>query len=106
MLKGIWEILSLDIKNIIDEGGFQNFFQALLNQDTHECKDLQLLLALSERFWDTTCTFHFLGIGEVMLTPYDFSAITDLKLCGERINVNDSITLAKIRSLLGVIPSK
>ena len=40
MLKGIWEILSPDIKNIIDEAGFQNFFQALLNQDTHEFKVL------------------------------------------------------------------
>jgi len=49
-------------------------------------KDLQLLVvASSEQFWDTTCTFHFLGIGEVMLTPYDFSTITSLKLVGERI---------------------
>ena len=47
MLKVKWEILSLDIKNIINEAGFYNFFQALLNQDTHEYKDLQLLLALS-----------------------------------------------------------
>ena len=29
--------------------------------------------------------FHFLGIDEVMLTPYDFSVITGLKLAGERI---------------------
>ena len=42
----------------------------------------------------------------MMLTPYDFSAITGLKLGGERIKVNDSITLAKIKSLLGVMPSK
>ena len=40
MLKGIWEILSPDIKNIINEAGFQTFFQALLNQETHEYKDL------------------------------------------------------------------
>ena len=54
----------------------------------------------------TTCTFHFSGIGEMMLTPYDFSAITGIKLGGERIKVNDSITSAEINSLLGVIPSK
>ena len=59
--------------------------------------DFQLLLALSERFWDTTCTFHFLGIGEVMLTPYNFSIITGLKLGGERIHV---------KKLLGVMSSK
>ena len=59
MLKGIWEVLSPNIKNIINEAGFQTFFQALLNHDTNEYKDLRLLLALSKRFWDITCTFHF-----------------------------------------------
>ncbi|KAK9984331.1 hypothetical protein SO802_033856 [Lithocarpus litseifolius] len=89
MLKGIWEILSPDIKNIVDEAGFQTFFQDLLNQDTHEYKDLQLLLGLSEWFWDTICIFHFPSVGEVMLTPYDFSVITGLRLGRERIKVND-----------------
>ena len=51
--------LSPSIKNIINEAGFGTFFEALLNHETHEYKDLQLLLALAERFWDTTCTFHF-----------------------------------------------
>ena len=106
MLKGIWEILSLDIKNTIDKAGFQTFFQALLNQDTHEYKDLQLLLTLLERFWDITCTFHFPGIGEVMLTPYDFSIITGLRLGSERIKVNDFLTSKEIKSLLDVMPSK
>ena len=106
MLKGIWEILSLDIKNFINKAGFQNFFQALLNQETHEYKDLQLLLSLSERFWDTTCTFNFPGISEVMLMPYDFSVITNLRLGGERIKINDSLTSKEIKSLLGVVPSK
>ena len=106
MLKGIWEILSSDIKNIIDEAGFQTFFQDLLNHDTHEYKDLQLLFALLEQFWDTTCTFHFPGIGEVMLTPYDFSTITGLKLGGERIKVNDFITSSEIKSLLGGVAFK
>ena len=41
-----------------------------------------------------------------MLIPYDFSAITSLKLGGERIKVNDFITSAEIKSLLGVMPSK
>ncbi|KAL0001385.1 hypothetical protein SO802_015166 [Lithocarpus litseifolius] len=74
-------------------------------EEPHEYKDLQLLLALPERFWDTTCTFHFPGIGEVMLTPYDFSVITGLRLGGERIKVNDFLTLKEIKSLLGVVPS-
>ena len=50
--------------------------------------------------------FPFPGIGEVMLTPYDFLAITGLKLGGERIKVNDAITSTEIKSILGVMPSK
>ena len=71
MLKSMWEALSPNIKNIINDAGFGTFFEALSNQETHEYKDLQLLFALAECFWDTTCTFHFPGIGEVMLTPYN-----------------------------------
>ena len=41
-----------------------------------------------------------------MLTPYDFLAITGLKLGGERIKVNDAITSTEIKSILGVMPSK
>ncbi|KAL0005287.1 hypothetical protein SO802_012848 [Lithocarpus litseifolius] len=85
---------------------FNTLFQALLNRDTNEYKDLQLLLTLSKQFWDTTCTFHFPGIGEVMLTPYDFLAITSFRLGGERIKVNDFITLKETKSLLVVMPSK
>ena len=50
--------------------------------------------------------FHFPGIGEVMLTPYDFSLITGLRLDGERIRVNDSLTSAEIKKPLGVVPSR
>ena len=50
--------------------------------------------------------FSFSKIGEVMLTPYDFSTITGLKMGGERIAINDSILSMEIRGLLGVIPPK
>ena len=106
MLKNACVALSPSIKNIINVSGFGNFFEALLNQETYEYKDLQLLLALTKRFWDTTCTFHFPGIGEVMLTPYDFFTITGLRLGGERILVSDSLTSAKLKKLLGVVPSR
>ena len=98
--------MSPNIQNIINEVGFGTFFETLLNQETHEYKDLQLLLALAERFWDTTCNFHFPGISEVMLTPYIFSVITGLRLGGERICVNDSLTSIEIKKLLGVVPSR
>ena len=106
MLKSAWATLSPSIKNIINEAGFGTFFEDLLNQETHEYKDLQLLLALAECFLDTTYTFHFLGIGEVILTPYDFSVITGLRLGGERILVNDSLTSTELKKLISVVSSR
>ena len=106
MLKSAWAPLYPSIKNIINEASFGTFFEVLLNHETHEYKDFQLLLALAERFQDNTCTFHFSGIGEVMLTPYDFSVITDLRLGGKKILVNDSFTFTELKKLLGVVPSK
>ena len=106
MLKNAWAALSPSIKNIINDASFGTFFEALLNQETHEYKDLQLLLALAECFQHTTCAFHFPGIREVRLTPYDFSLITGLRLGGERILVNDSLTSAELKKLLGVVPSR
>ena len=41
-----------------------------------------------------------------MSTPYDFSVIIGLRLSGERILVNDSLTLTKLKKLLGVVPSR
>ncbi|KAK9988601.1 hypothetical protein SO802_028840 [Lithocarpus litseifolius] len=41
-----------------------------------------------------------------MLTPYNFSVITGLRLGSERIKVNDFLTLKEIKSLSGVVPSK
>ena len=67
----------------------------------HEYRDLQLLLALTKH---TTCTFHFPGIGEVMLTPYEFSIITGLRLGRKRILVNHSFTSTELKKLLGVMP--
>ena len=106
MLKSAWTTLSPSVKNIINEVGFRTFFKTLLNQETYEYKDLQLLLVLAERFWDTICTFHFPGFGEVMLTPYDFSVITGLRFGGEGILVNGFLTSTELKKLLGVVPSR
>ena len=106
MFKSAWVALSPSIKNVINEAGFGTFFEALSNHETNEYKDLQLLLALAEHFWETTYTFHFPNIREVMLTPYDFSIIIGLRLGGKRILVNDSLTSTKLKKLLGVIDRK
>ena len=52
------------------------------------------------------CTFHFPGIGEVMLTTYNFFVVTGLGLGSERIKINDSFNSKEIKSLLGIVPSK
>ena len=41
-----------------------------------------------------------------MLTPYDFSVITSLRLGGKRILVHDSLASAELKKLLGVVPSR
>jgi len=41
-----------------------------------------------------------------MLTLYDFSVITGLRFGGKRILVNDSLTSAELKKLLGVVPSR
>ena len=106
MLKSAWAALSPSIKNVINEAGFGTFFETLSNHETHEYKDIQLLLALAEHFWDATYTFHFPNIGEVMLAPCDFFVITGLRLGAKRIFVNDSLTSTELKKLLGVMPSR
>lgn len=46
--------------------------------------------ALYERWWDTTHTFHFDEIGELTITPMDFSAITGLKCCEKNLRYDTS----------------
>ncbi|KAL0014164.1 hypothetical protein SO802_001233 [Lithocarpus litseifolius] len=41
-----------------------------------------------------------------MLTPYDFSVITGLRLGGKRLLINDSFTSTKLKKLLDVMPSR
>ena len=41
-----------------------------------------------------------------MLTLYDFSVITSLRLVGEKILVNDSLTSTVLKKLLCVVPSR
>ena len=41
-----------------------------------------------------------------MLTPYDFSVITSLKLGGERIAGHNAISPTKVKDYLGVYPPR
>lgn len=44
-------------------------------------RDKHLLMALAERWWDSTHTFHLDEIREITMTPKNFSAIIGLPIC-------------------------
>jgi hypothetical protein len=64
--------------------------------------DHMLLDGLAERWWDTTNSFHF-PIGEMTVTPKDFSMLTGLRVGGRPLLFDPDIADDKglIRSLLG-----
>ncbi|KAK9902442.1 hypothetical protein M0R45_001681 [Rubus argutus] len=74
--------LPASIKHRIKDAGFGEFVKIL---KTSNNADRQLLLALAERWWDTTHTFYFDAIGELTMTPTDFNAITGLPVKGRSI---------------------
>ncbi|KAK9922232.1 hypothetical protein M0R45_030707 [Rubus argutus] len=63
--------------------GFGEFVKCLVINGR---RDKQLIIALAERWWDTTHTFRFDNIGELTMTPKDFSAITGVQ--GKTNSVN------------------
>ncbi|BFG38173.1 hypothetical protein CerSpe_244470 [Prunus speciosa] len=73
------------VKTKVKEAGFLPFVSIL----GHEKKwGRPLLVALAERWRDTTHTFHFDEVREMMMTPTDFTAITGLRVGGKRLKYN------------------
>ncbi|KAI5328249.1 hypothetical protein L3X38_027646 [Prunus dulcis] len=70
------------VKGKVKDSGFLPFLSIL----GHGKKgDRPLLVALAERWWDTTHTLHFDEVGEMTMTPTDFAAITGLRVGGKRL---------------------
>ncbi|CAL9028803.1 unnamed protein product [Prunus brigantina] len=70
------------VKAKVKQAGFLPFLSIL----GHGKKgDMPLIVALAERWWDTTHTFHFDEVGEMTMTPTDFAAITGLRVGGKRL---------------------
>ncbi|BBN67991.1 hypothetical protein Prudu_245S001200 [Prunus dulcis] len=67
------------------EGARIRIFALFVNTGTWKERDRPLLVALAERWWDTTHTFHFDEVGEMTMTPTDFAAITGLRVGGKRL---------------------
>lgn len=68
------------VKDRIADAGFGEFIKCLVINGR---RDRQLVIALAERWWDTTHTFHFDNIGEMTMMPKDFSAITSVQVFGK-----------------------
>ena len=93
--------LSETIKNNIANAGFGHFV-LLLQKSTNDLAQIQ---AFSERWWDTTNTFH-MSFGEMTMTPLDFSMITGLRFGGRCLELIPDIhtNFDQVRELLGVVP--
>ncbi|XP_034198049.1 uncharacterized protein LOC117613549 [Prunus dulcis] len=83
-LCGLWYRHELPprVKEKVASVGFSDFAILL---GTKGRRDKHLLMALAERWWDTTHTFHLDEVGELTMTPKDFSAITGLPVSGKSL---------------------
>ncbi|GMY25451.1 protein MAIN-LIKE 1-like isoform X6 [Fagus crenata] len=82
------------------------FFLDAISHHLTEHKDLILMCAMSERFWDTTNTFHLPKIGEMTLTPEDFTMISGLSFGGHWLVMDHEIEGKKkqLKESLGAMP--
>ncbi|KAL7250488.1 hypothetical protein ACSBR1_012491 [Camellia fascicularis] len=66
----------VEVHTCVNAVGFGPFYSGLIQMRAEPL----LYGALVERWWDTTDSFHFSSIGELTLTPYDFSMLTGLRV--------------------------
>jgi hypothetical protein len=82
----LYKSLPERVRQLVDEAGFGEFVRTL----TRARNDHAIVVALAERWRDTTNTFH-LPPGEMTVTPTDFAAITGLRVGGEPIPLDSGI---------------
>ncbi|KAI8559363.1 hypothetical protein RHMOL_Rhmol04G0167400 [Rhododendron molle] len=82
----LYEALPSRVRELVDAAGFGEFIRTL----TRSRNDHVVLVALADRWRDTTNTFH-LPVGEMTVTPADFAAITGLRVGGEPIPFDSGI---------------
>ena len=64
-------------RSFVEAAGFKYF----LETQPIETAKKSHLCALAERWWDTTHTFHIVGV-EITITPYDVHRLTGLRVNG------------------------
>lgn len=66
-------------------------FQPLIDGLSNTKPDIALINCLAEKWWDTTHTFCFEKLGELTMTPADFTAITGLRVGGKVVQFDKYI---------------
>ncbi|KAI8549169.1 hypothetical protein RHMOL_Rhmol06G0005500 [Rhododendron molle] len=90
------------VRELVDTAGFREF---ILTLTVPVRNDHAVLVALAERWRDTSNTFH-LPPGEMKVMPSDFAAITGLRVGGEPIPFDSGIHAdpAALEWFLGEVP--
>lgn len=95
-----WQVLNPSVKEIVNQTVFKDF----MTIQTHQNIDRQVVVALAERWWDSTNTFH-LPLGEVTLTPLDYYILTEFPFTTKRFPNNKNFWVQekdKIKELIGL----
>jgi hypothetical protein len=90
------------VRELVDAAGFGLFIPTL----TAGRSEHAAVTALAERWWDTSNSFHF-PIGEMTVTPTDFSALTGLRVGGDPIPFDSGIHEDRValQWFLGMVPA-
>ena len=75
--------LPTKVRDKVDICGIDRCIKSILGSDL----DVGLIHVLVEHWWDTTHTFWFNGVGEMTMTPKDFTLITGLEDGGTDIQL-------------------
>ena len=71
--------LNTSSREMVSKAGFEPLINGL---SISKVMDIGLIQSLAHNWWDSTHTFHFQRVGEMTMTPMDFSAITGLRVKG------------------------
>lgn len=84
-LSNMWELLPSEGRDLIRGSYLGRFIEEAATKKFVRSPDI--MVALRERWWDSTHTFHF-PWGEMTMTPTDFTYITGLPCEGQEIVVD------------------
>ncbi|GMP23323.1 hypothetical protein CsSME_00000960 [Camellia sinensis var. sinensis] len=80
MARGWYMELPEAVHRIVDQAGFGTFCMGLSRLTAS-----RPLLAALVRWWDTTDSFHLSAMGDMTMTPFDFSMLTGIGVGGDPI---------------------